>query len=124
MIQEKNYQRYEGKKLLKATPTLSYKPEELKGEVREQKKVLEEKIAPYFPSEALKDAVEYARILQRPLLLRGEPGSGKTRLAQAVVYELYGKDYRKQYFEWYIKSSTKARDGIYTFDHLVPACAM
>ena len=118
MIEEKNYKRYEGKGLLKATPTLSYQPEELKGAVKEQKKILEEKIAPYFPGDALKDAVEYARILQRPLLLRGEPGSGKTRLAQAVAYELYGKDYRKKYFEWYIKSSTKARDGLYTFDHL------
>ncbi|MCB0585666.1 MAG: MoxR family ATPase [Phaeodactylibacter sp.] len=118
MIQEKNYKRYEGKRLLKATPKLSYETEELRGVVREQKKVFEEKIPPYFPSDALKDAVEYARILQRPLLLRGEPGSGKTRLAQAVAYELYRKDYRSQYFEWYIKSSTKARDGLYTFDHL------
>lgn len=118
MIKEKNYKRYEGEKLLKATPPLSYEPEDLRGEIKDQRKVLEEKIAPYFPGEALKDVVEYARILQRPLLLRGEPGSGKTRLAQAVAYELYGKDYRRKYFEWYIKSTTKARDGLYAFDHL------
>jgi MoxR-like ATPase len=77
-------------------------------------------IAPYIPDEHNKliDAVKYARLLNRPLLIRGEPGCGKTRLAQAVAYELYGPRYRKYYFEWFIKSTEKATDGLYTFDHL------
>ena len=54
-----------------------------------QKNELTETISPYYPSEELKAAVEYARVLQRPLLLRGEPGCGKTKLAQALAYELY-----------------------------------
>lgn len=66
----------------------------------------------------LMKALEYARLLNRPLLLRGEPGSGKTRFAQAVAYELYGKEYRKYFFEWHIKSNSKATEGRYTFDHL------
>ena len=75
-------------------------------------------IPPYLPSNDLKKAVKYARLLKRPLLLRGEPGCGKTRLAQAVAYELYGEDYRKYYFEWNVKSAEKATDGLYTYDHL------
>ena len=83
-----------------------------------QQKIIKEHIAPYFPSKNLVESVEYARLLKRPLLLRGEPGSGKTKLAQAVAYELYGKNYRDHYFEWHIKSTSKAVDGLYTFDHL------
>jgi len=75
-------------------------------------------IDPYRPSKELIEAVKYARLLNRPLLLRGEPGCGKTKLAQAVAYELYGKDYRKYFFEWYVKSTTKAVDGLYSFDYL------
>ncbi len=84
-------------------------------------------IPAYFPSDELKAAIRYARLLERPLLLRGEPGCGKTKLAQALAYELYHDkeyengskvNYRDHYFEWYIKSTTKAVDGIYTYDHL------
>ena len=75
-------------------------------------------INPYRPSKDLVTAVRYARLLNRPLLLRGEPGCGKTKLAQAVAYELYGKEYKNYYFEWYVKSTTKAKDGLYTFDYL------
>lgn len=78
----------------------------------------EHRLAAYFPGDDLKEAVELARLLQRPLLLRGEPGCGKTRLAEAIAFELYGADYKKHYFPWYIKSTTKARDGLYIFDHL------
>lgn len=48
----------------------------------------------------------------------GEPGCGKTRLAEAVAYELYGESYREHYEEWRIKSTTKAQDGLYRFDAL------
>lgn len=75
-------------------------------------------LMPYFPEAGLVQAVEVARFLRRPLLLRGEPGCGKTRLAEAVAYELYGEEYRKYFFPWPIKSTSKAQEGIYTFDHL------
>jgi len=56
--------------------------------------------------------------LKRPLLIMGEPGCGKTRLAEAVAYELHGEDMEKHYFRWDIKSTTKAKDGIYQYDAL------
>lgn len=67
---------------------------------------------PYLPSDPLINAVNLTIFLQkRPLLLKGDPGCGKTRLAQAVAYELGLK-----YEPWYIKSTTRARDGLYTYD--------
>ncbi|MRG44992.1 AAA domain-containing protein [Chitinophaga sp. SYP-B3965] len=75
-------------------------------------------IQPYHANKDIIKAVEYARLLQRPLLLRGEPGCGKTRLAQAVAYEMYGKDYRNYFFEWFVKSTSKSKDGLYSYDHL------
>ncbi len=67
---------------------------------------------PYIPSPELVEAVNLAIFLQkRPLLLKGEPGCGKTRLARAVADEL-GLPYES----WYIQSTTKARDGFYTYD--------
>jgi len=81
----------------------------------------EEFIDPYIPDTALKEVVELMQILQRPLLLRGEPGCGKTKLAQAVAYEWYKDEpdgYRRFYYEWHIKSTSKAQDGLYTFDHI------
>ena len=77
-----------------------------------------ERIAPYYPSERLVESVKLARLLRRPLLLKGEPGCGKTRLAKAVAYEMYGDDYAQKYFEWNVKSTTKAKDGLYTFDYI------
>jgi MoxR-like ATPase len=66
---------------------------------------------PYLPSPDLVEAVNLAIQLERPLLLKGEPGCGKTQLAEAAVYEL------KLPFEaWYIKSTSRARDGLYTYD--------
>ena len=70
------------------------------------------KLPPYLPSPKLVDAVNLSIFLEnRPLLLKGEPGCGKTRLAEAVAREL-GLDY----YPWYIKSTTKAKDGLYTYD--------
>lgn len=69
-------------------------------------------IAPYIPSSELVNAVNLAIFLEkRPLLLKGEPGCGKTRLAEAVAYEL-----GLPLVTWYIKSTSRARDGLYTYD--------
>lgn len=72
----------------------------------------------YIPSPDLIEAVNLAWMLGRPLLLMGEPGCGKTRLAEAVAYELHGDQYEDFFFRWYIKSSTKARDGLYQYNAL------
>src|SRR5436309_2959664 len=66
---------------------------------------------PYLPDAALVEAVNLAIYLERPLLIKGEPGCGKTRLARAVAYEL-GLPYEA----WHIKSTSRARDGLYTYD--------
>jgi MoxR-like ATPase len=66
---------------------------------------------PYLPNAELIEAVNLAIYLERPLLLKGEPGCGKTQLARAVAYEL------SMLLEaWYIKSTTRAKDGLYTYD--------
>src|SRR6266700_732455 len=66
---------------------------------------------PYLPDDALVEAVNLAIYLKRPLLIKGEPGCGKTRLARAVAYEL-----NLPYESWHIKSTSRARDGLYTYD--------
>lgn len=81
-------------------------------------KTRNEKITPYIPGQSLIDIIRLVQILQRPILLKGEPGSGKTQFAKAVAYEWYGADYRQHYFEWHIKSTSKATDGLYQFDHI------
>ena len=72
----------------------------------------------YLPSAELVEAVNLAIMLKRPLLLTGDPGCGKTRLAEAVAYEFYGPDYKKHFFRWDIKSSSKAKDGLYRMDSM------
>lgn len=67
---------------------------------------------PYLPSMALVEAVNTAIYLERPLLVMGEPGCGKTCLARAVAYELGNLPY----FSWHIKSTSSARDGLYFYD--------
>ena len=66
---------------------------------------------PYRASAALEEAVNLAIALGRPLLLQGDPGCGKTRLAHAVAYAL-GLPIE----ECYIKSTTRAQDLLYTYD--------
>jgi MoxR-like ATPase len=66
---------------------------------------------PYWPNEELVEAVNLAIALGRPLLLQGDPGCGKTRLAYAVAYAL-GLPIE----EGYVKSTTRAQDLLYTYD--------
>jgi MoxR-like ATPase len=65
----------------------------------------------YIVSAELQDAVNVAIALERPLLIRGEPGTGKTLLAHAISDGL-GMDM----VSWHIKSTTKAQDGLYLYD--------
>ncbi|MEM6805909.1 MAG: MoxR family ATPase [Bacteroidota bacterium] len=71
---------------------------------------------PYLPDDSLIEAVNLAAQLRRPLLLMGDPGCGKSILAEALAYAWHENDFHKYYFEWNIKSHTKAQDGIYTYD--------
>jgi len=66
---------------------------------------------PYIANPALIKAVNLAIYLGRPLLLEGEAGCGKTRLASAVAYELGLPLYR-----WDVRSTSKAKDGLYNYD--------
>jgi MoxR-like ATPase len=65
----------------------------------------------YIVSSELRDVVNVAIALQRPLLVKGEPGTGKTLLAHNIARAL-----GKPLFVWNIKSTTKARDGLYVYD--------
>ena len=65
----------------------------------------------YVASPELLSAVNVAVALQKPLLIKGEPGTGKTRLAEAVAAAL-----GKRLIVWNIKSTTKAQDGLYIYD--------
>ena len=65
----------------------------------------------YVATEELQMAVNAAVTLQRPLLIKGEPGTGKTLLAEEVAKAL-----GKPLLAWHIKSTTKAQQGLYEYD--------
>ena len=65
----------------------------------------------YVATEDLMVAVNAAVTLERPILVKGEPGTGKTQLAIEVANSL-----GKPLYEWHIKSTTKAQQGLYEYD--------
>lgn len=65
----------------------------------------------YLTNPALEAAVRAALVLRKPLLVRGEPGTGKTLLAEAIA-EAEGLDL----ITWNVKSTTRAQDGLYHYD--------
>ena len=65
----------------------------------------------YVTTRDLTLAVNAANVLQRPLLIKGEPGTGKTLLAEEVARAL-----AMPLFQWHIKSTTKAQQGLYEYD--------
>lgn len=65
----------------------------------------------YVATDDLQMAVNAAVTLQRPLLIKGEPGTGKTLLAEEVAQSM-----GKKLIQWHIKSTTKAQQGLYEYD--------
>src|SRR5207342_2450115 len=65
----------------------------------------------YIATDDLKLAVNAALALERPLLVKGEPGTGKTLLAETVAQAL-----SRPLYQWHVKSTTKAQQGLYEYD--------
>ena len=65
----------------------------------------------YIASSELQEAVNVAIALERPLLLKGEPGTGKTLLAESVAQAL-----SRPLHTWHVKSTSKAQEGLYVYD--------
>lgn len=75
---------------------------------------------PYFADDGLVAAANAAYALERPLLLTGEPGCGKTDFAYAAATGLYGKSPKKQSkpLEYFVRSDTTASDMLYRYDSI------
>ncbi len=67
--------------------------------------------ADYIITDELQQAVDAALTLERPLLVKGEPGTGKTQLAIEIAERLDAP-----LFQWHIKSTTRAHQGLYEYD--------
>ena len=67
--------------------------------------------ADYIASKPLMEIVNVSVILGKPLVIKGEPGTGKTLLAHSIAEAL-----NKKLLIWNIKSTTKAKDGLYVYD--------
>lgn len=67
--------------------------------------------ATYLTNESLEAAVNCSLCLERPLLVKGEPGTGKTLLAQAIAQSM-----ALELIHWPVKSTTRAHDGLYVYD--------
>ncbi|KID54890.1 ATPase AAA [Pseudoalteromonas luteoviolacea] len=65
----------------------------------------------YIATAALQQAVNAAILLEKPLLIKGEPGTGKTLLAEELAQSL-----ETDLIQWHIKSTTKAQQGLYEYD--------
>ena len=72
----------------------------------------------YVATDDLKVAVNAAITLERPLLVKGEPGTGKTVLALEIA-----KSLNAPLIEWHVKSTTKAMQGLYEYDARCRGCA-
>ena len=65
----------------------------------------------YIASEELVEAVNSSVILEKPLLVKGEPGTGKTKLALEIASK-----FKTKLISWHVKSTTKAQQGLYEYD--------
>lgn len=79
--------------------------------IEEKKMITFEGSENYVVSDELANAVNVAIALEKPLLIKGEPGTGKTMLAEAIAEAL-----DMPLLVWSIKSTTKAQDGLYVYD--------
>jgi MoxR-like ATPase len=81
---------------------------------------IQQKIYPYDAGDELIEVVNLAIELEMPLLLEGEPGCGKSRLAHALVYEFNNGQQSGpiKYYEWIVQSTSKAEDSLYQYDYI------
>ena len=81
---------------------------------------IQQKIYPYDAGDVLIEVVNLAIELEMPLLLEGEPGCGKSRLAHALVYEFNNGQQSGpiKYYEWIVQSTSKAEDSLYQYDYI------
>lgn len=98
--------------------TIRYTGNKLQQPVDVMRNGIPQRLQPYIPAPDLIKAVNLAMLLERPLLVMGEPGCGKSLLAKAVAYELYGDALFDHYQEWSVKSTSRAREGLYEFDQV------